>query len=387
MPSYSSHKFPFLSEFSTGDRRLAEKARGDLEASRKKSAEAGQRQVEEVMEKARRQMHDLLGAKNARSLRDVMRRERLSLRDMRQPPQGLTLDFAKANRARKAKAERLLRQFGIDREKIAKIGTDARTRLQSILSKPDKTVVPGYNLALNLQSWKKLSRLHFPLPAGEFELPSDDPNDPHRWFLFQPPWFGFDWWTNFYLDPTDGFTIDHQHVVDPAAGLVGNDLTLDNSDASDSDAAWAEVETYIAFRFEAPTAGLVEVLIDAQSALAKYSLRVDDEWGWSKSWTGQSNFLALRVLHPNVPETSLALMDTYRNDASGDDVAEDRENLIRNAHYYAHLFSSGPVAGGQSVILEIGTRSVDYSWTNDMSVDSRSRYHWFINSVQVRIAP
>ena len=82
MPFQSSYRFPFLSEFPTDDRRRAEKARDFLEASGKKCAEARKRQVKEVAENARRQMLDLLGVKEARPLRDLMRRERLSLRDL-----------------------------------------------------------------------------------------------------------------------------------------------------------------------------------------------------------------------------------------------------------------------------------------------------------------
>lgn len=385
MSFQSSHKFPFLSEFSPDHRRRAEKARSELEASKKKRAEARKRQVDEVAENARRQMHNLLGAKKARSLRDLMRRERLSLRDLCQPPGGLTLDFAKANRLRKAKADRLLRDFGISREKMVKIDADARRRLQSILGKADGKVVPGYNLALNLQSWKKLSPLHqFALPWGELELPPEDPNDPHRWFLFRPPWFGFDWSSD--LGTTGEFSVNHEHIVSPAAGLVGNHVMLEDDDASNYDTAYADVETRIAFAFQAPTTGLIEVLIDAQSAVAKNDLYIEDEWGWSDSSTEQSNFLLFRVLHPNAPESSLALMDSFSLETS-DTTLKHRENLTRGAHYYAHLFSSGPVPGGQSVIVEVGTRTWDYSITNDMSVEAESTYHWFINSVEVRIAP
>jgi hypothetical protein len=146
------------------------------------------------------------------------------------------------------------------------------------------------------------------------------------------------------------------------------------------------VETFIAFGFDAPTAGLIEVLIDAQSSLAKYHLRTTDEWGWSDSFTRQHNYLMLRVLHPNSPESSYALMDNFSIETSSDE-AVDREVLIRGQHYYAQLFSSGPVPGGQSVVIEVGTRSWDVSTTNDVEIHSRSNYHWFINSVQVRIAP
>jgi hypothetical protein len=170
-------------------------------------------------------------------------------------------------------------------------------------------------------------------------------------------------------------------------GLVGNVCTMDCGDAGDFDYASATAESQIAFGFEAPTTGLVEVLIDAQSTIGTHDLRMEDEWGWSESWTNQSNFLMMNVLHPNVPEPSLALMSAFHADFDGDDSTQHKENLTRGQHYFAQLFSSGPVPGGQSVVVTVGTRSFDISRANDVEVHSRSEFQWFINSVEVRISP
>ena len=64
-----------------------------------------------------------------------------------------------------------------------------------------------------------------------------------------------------------------------------------------------------------------------------------------------------------------------------------RPLLTRGQHYFAQLFSSGPVPAGQSTVVTVGTRSVDYGQVDDMQYHGRSNFQWFIGSVQVRVAP
>jgi hypothetical protein len=279
MAFVSAHNWPFIHEFSADDRRLAEDARSELEERKRRSFEARRQKAAEIGEDVRRQLRDLLGAETARELRQLMARERIALRHRRQPPDGLSLDFVEANAARKAKVDRLLQQRGISGERIASIGAAARRKLVQTLSQIEGKVVTGHALSLNLENWKKLSPLNkLSLPWGEWPF-DEDPNDPHRWFLFRPPFFGFDWTS--FLGREGDFRINRDHIIDPAAGLVGNDVTMDCDDAStfSYDWAWAEVETYTAFGFEAPRAGLIEVLIDAQSALAKHYVKTEGRVG------------------------------------------------------------------------------------------------------------
>ena len=56
-------------------------------------------------------------------------------------------------------------------------------------------------------------------------------------------------------------------------------------------------------------------------------------------------------------------------------------------HYFAQGLSSGPVSGGTSVVVEIGTFGADTSKLNDVGVKSVSHFRWFVSSVQVRIRP
>ena len=98
------------------------------------------------------------------------------------------------------------------------------------------------------------------------------------------------------------------------------------------------------------------------------------------------NFLVLDVLHPNVAEPSYAAMSSFavRTD---DDRSYHDEYLNRGQHYYAQLFSAGPVPAGQHVVVCAGTRSLDKSFADDMTIHSKSEFRWFVSSLEVRIAP
>jgi hypothetical protein len=379
----TTRSLPFVDRFSEEERRTLEEAVSRQEERQQKAVDARRRAATELAGAARTRMRDAVGADNWGPLRELMRRELVTFRDLRQPPSGLTMPFARADEARKAAAESFLRDRKVDIARLAAVGKQFDDDLRKVLVPSDGTIVPGHYLPANLDAWLDLSPLHqVPLPWGP--LADDGSNDPHRWFLFQPPFFGFDF--TFLPVHNDNFRVDRQHFLDPSVGLVGVEATMDDGDAGDFDYASVDVSSQIAFGFVPPVTGVVEVLIDAQSTLGTHDLRTEDEWGWSNSSTGQSNFLMLKVLHPNVVEPSYAEMSRFEL-STDDDTTRHQENLTRGQHYFAQLFSAGPVPAGQQVVIEAGTRSFDLSGTNDVEIHSASNFQWFISSVEVRIAP
>lgn len=382
---FGTRTLPFLMEFSPRDHESAEKAAGQQDDRRRKAAEALGQKVERMVDEARRQATDLLGARELAQLREDVQRERLAWRGSMQPPEGLELDYAKQRAASKRRINALHRKLGTKGEKLSRIDSELRNALRELLTASPGRVVPGYNLSRNLEKWIDLSPLHrFPLPWGVLP-PLDDPNDPHRWFLFTPPFFGFLF--SFAPQATGNFHVDRQLFLSPPAGLVGNEATMDCDDGGDWNVASATAESQIAVPFVPPTAGIVEVLVDAQSSMAKHDIDIEDEFGFSDAWTYQNNYLMMNVLHPNVAEPSLSLMSNAGVKTDGDDASTHQETLIRGQHYFAHLFSAGPVPAGQTVVVTVGTRSFDIAQANDMNVHSKSNFQWFINSVEVRIAP
>ena len=371
-----------FSQFPAEARRSADAAAKDREKRVRKITEKRSSQAAKLSTKATDRLRRLLGDDNWADLRDLMRQERLTFRDLLQPPEGLTVSYDKLNNARKHKADAFLRSRDIRRDELAAIGTEYHEAIADVFT-ADGNISAGFHLSKNLDKWLSLSPFHDrALPWGVFD--PDDSQGLHRWEVFRPPFFGF----NFGFVPVhnDNFVVDRIHTLNPSVGDVGISITMENSDAGDFDYASGDGFSAVAFAFVPPTTGLVEVLIDAQCVEATHRLETEDEWGWSNSRTSQQNFLMLDVLHPNVAEPSYAQMSVL-DEETDDDESFLQEKLTRGAHYFAQLFSAGPVPAGQSVVVCAGTRSFDKSGTNDVSIDSTSDFRWFISSVEVRVSP
>lgn len=382
---HTSHSLPLLVDFPPKDRELAEKAFGRQERAQLKAQRSRADSADEAVDHHRKQLHDLLGPRKLAELREAIAGERLAFRELRQPPDGLERDRGKDAKASRRRINTILGKLDIDREKQRRIQTGFHERLDGILTDTGAKVVPGYHLGRHLAQWRRLSPLHaLPLPWG-VPPPEDDPSDPHRWFLYRPPFFGFLF--RFAPQASDNFRVDRELFLQPASGWVGNRATMDCDDAGSFDYASVTAESQVAVGFVAPATGLVEVLIDAQSTIDAHELEIDDEFGFSEAWCNQNSHLMMNVLHPDVPEPSLALMSNLYRETDGDDLYAHQDNLTRGQHYYAHLYSSGPVAAGQHVVVTAGSRTFDKARADDMELHSTSNCQWFINSVEVRIAP
>ncbi len=81
--SYSTKRnFPFLSEFSPKDARLAERAASHGEERQCKAYDAHAQKARDIAEDARRRLRDLVGKRGWDSLRESMRYRRLAFRDL-----------------------------------------------------------------------------------------------------------------------------------------------------------------------------------------------------------------------------------------------------------------------------------------------------------------
>ena len=173
----------------------------------------------------------------------------------------------------------------------------------------------------------------------------------HRWILFRPPFFGFLFDED--IIATDRSTVSREMFLHPPSGLVGNKCRMDCEDADDIDVAHVIGETQLAIGFRPPVAGVIEVLIDAQCTVGSHSINIEDESGFSEAWCNQHNFLMMNVLHPNVPQSSMAQMSSFSLESGGDDVSGGQSTLVPGQHYYAQLFSTGPVPAGQHVVITL----------------------------------
>ena len=382
----SSPNLPFLDTFSARDRKAAESALARNAERRRRSFEVRDRAMTKLAVDFRAGLRGLLGARKLATLRDAMRHERLALRALWQPPVRPGRDDGKENATRKRKVDAVLRGLGHDAEALRTLGRKFDERARALTTVDRGRVGPGFAMSGHRDRWAKLSPFNtHALPWGDLPTLELDPNNPHRWFVFRPPFFGFNF--QFSSGSSGGYTADRIHIVDPPAGLIGYRATLTSHDEAEYELGALGVLTAIAFGFEAPTAGLVEILVDAQSAVAHHHVEMSDDWGWSGSTTWQENRLSMDVLHPNALPGVDALMSDFRTDFHGDDETVDREYLVHGQHYFAQGLSSGPVPGGASVVVQIGTLGFDTSKLTDVGVKSESHFRWFVSSVQVRIAP
>ncbi len=374
----TKRNFALLRELSAADAQLAERAMDKDEKRRRKVDDTRAKALETAHEDAHRRLRDLVGKKDWASLRKAMREQRLEVRHLLQPPKGIGRDPAQLNTARKRKADALLRKLGVNRQKLIGIGSAFQKQVEKISAPVSGTIVPGYYTPNNIAKWMNLSPLNqAPLPWG-VAPPVDDPNDPHRWFLFQPPFFSF---PDSFVPVEGGISVSATHSSTPFAGYVGHDVSMRLGDADSLDVASADVDTRIGFIFEAVTNGPLEIIIDAQNASGTHYLKTRDEFGWSSTWTLQANYLTAQVLHPLVGDRLLAEMSSLDN--KNIDTTE-HQALITGHHYFLHATTTGPVEAGQSVAILVGTHNWEKCVCNDVGYESDTSFHWTINSVQVR---
>jgi hypothetical protein len=373
-----------LSALSSKERQVAERAISEREAQRREAAEVLESDVTKIMDGLRRARQKLLGAEGLNELHRGLLAETRRFRESLQPPGGIGLDHDKQNNARKRRGNTLLKKLGATPEQMADAARPAEAQVRKLLEATDGKVTNGYYMPANLQRWVDLSPLHTAaLPWG---VEPDGEPDPNPWTLFRPPFFWFDF--HFTPQASVHFVSDREMTLIPGSGLVGHVVTMDCDDADDWDYASGTADTAIAFVFEPPNDGVVQVLIDAQNIASSHDLRMGDEWGFSHGWGYHHNSLLLNVLDPNVAGPSLALMSEWGKDFDNDGEGSYHEDdLIFGQHYFAFLESAGSVPAGQSVVIEVGTRSFDIARADDISLHSRSEFLWLINSIEVRIAP
>jgi len=343
------------------------------------------READAIVEESRRRLRELVGLKRYDELKAGIRKERLALRELQQPPEGLKRDFRMDQRAGKKRVDTLLRKHGVSADKVSRIQNDTREKLQKLFASARSSSVPGYSLENHHDKWRHLTGLTSDILLTDpiVAPPDDDPNDPHRWFWFTPPYpkchhsgwadnkaYSFDW--EFFCT---------------LGGWIGTELTVDLPDAGDADLAFLEIWSEIELMFNAPIAGSLEVVIRAQCLRDLYEVSFVDEFGLSSGAIYQESSLYLNSYMLGGGR-SLAVMSF--NGQTDDDPPMNSDKLILGKHYFANLFLNRPVEAASvagPTMLEIGCKNFTRVWSDDNSVHSRAIFMWQLHSVGVRIAP
>jgi hypothetical protein len=358
--------------------KLIEKRRSAHEAARRKA-------FDDALEDARAGLYALVGRKELASLRRVLRDGRTEMRLLLQPPKGLDRDPATLDRARRREVAGLLKDLGVDRKALAKVGAAFRKRAGKLLDglPAGAELVTGFHTASNLKTWGKLSPTHqVGLPWG-VGLPGEDPRDPFRRFLFRPPFF--EWPERFIHDlVSDGFEITFDSPNRGFSGSVRQDLRVRLENSGDFDLANTSLETRQGFIFDVPADGRLEIILDAVCEIGVHDVSTENEIGWSDIEIHETNFLTIEILHPSAPSFHIAPVSEFFSRSVG--ATRHHEVLIPGEHYFA--FGVGaPLTAGRSVVVLIGTLTNHTSFCNDTGLDSAARFHWLLRSAEARIRP
>jgi hypothetical protein len=310
----------------------------------------------------RAQIRELVGAENYHDLRQLKRRLHKEAYVNRKPPDGLGLRSEDLTRLNAERLHSFLAERGLLREAI-------HDRLSRRFD--DLTVARPTH-------WDGTVHL-----AGHADVLGKS-SAANPWTTFTPPFSGWQGGVG-YGAVTSGFRTANTPLLNPAAGQVGSILTLDCDDASDFDVAAITADRQVAFWYQAPVTGLIEVVIRAVCGEARHTLNVEDEWGVSSFEVDQKSFLMMHVIHPNVREPQFQLVSELS--ASGDtSTYRTEQHIVPGQSVESRvLVSDGPVAAGEWVVIRAGSRSSDGARTNDMEIHSRTAFSWFLTRIHVHV--
>src|SRR4051794_8015138 len=130
---FSQHHMPFDLELPEADRRMAEEVAEDYDRRQRQAADARGARLSEIVQRGNRQIRDLLGEDNWRSLRRRMRDERTSFRDMLQPPAVRDKDYDALDARRRANVQASFDSLGVDGEQLRRIVAETTAAVQQVL--------------------------------------------------------------------------------------------------------------------------------------------------------------------------------------------------------------------------------------------------------------
>lgn len=366
-------------------RQAIERAAQSLDDRQARADANRRREVERLRDGLDRRLRDLFGRKGLAELRAATGRERQARLASGRLPVDDRPDVRAARRAANRRMADLGRRLGVSPDQLRQIIDEHDAKLFNVLSTSDGPVSQGYRTADHLDRWLELSPLHAAhLPWGGIPQPGDI-TDPHRWFLFRPPFFGFLFW--FWYQGSDDFRAERDLILEPATAWVGNRIHVACTDAGFGEQAQARADAQIAFAFVPPVTGILEVAVDAQCLSGTYELSIRDNFGFSAASGHQYNYLSISLLNPSGPEEQFVEMDRSQASSDGDDLTVHSNNLSRLQHYFADVVSASPVKAGETVVIAVGTRSLDMATASRMDVQSDSDFEWFLSSVTVRVVP
>jgi hypothetical protein len=318
--------------------------------------------VENVIADWKTAVIDKVGEANWKKFIEYSRNQRQSqygLKDLTYDPDGLAkLDSAKS-KARE-NSLRFLKDATLEPGDLKPIHRRFSKEIDDLLS-PTEPRVHGLEIVPESQ-----------VPQG-IRVRKTNP-----WTFRAPPYDGWNWsysWTRW-----GGHDPDLVNYLNVTSGSIGHRSEYQNYGAGDSDGLWLEFDTSVGVWYWPPHAGQVDLYIKARCVKGRYSVWLDDEWGWSDSSTWMHSYITANVSPAIVDEdrTESWWSHSWGNPDShtygGDVIAPD-------SILWFHLVTSDPIPAGAWTYIKVGTYDYRFAFLNDVSTDAIMRNWWYVEEL------
>lgn len=333
--------------------------------SRAKEIGSGAKKFLQIVEKRTKALEALLGSKKYQRLREFVNEQRTLYAEKFQPPGGAEISDEEIQGLRQQQREaslKFLRDINISPDQLQATNARSGKQTESLVSRPadDQT--------------------------GQLVLPADVPESIRQrksnpWTVKTPPYQG---WEATASGWSYGYGSSANLYTDMSTGLSGSQNYLSNASAGDFDGALQLCDSTVAFWYKVPATGLIEVWVEGQVGEDTNVLTHWNEFGWSSCSTEQQNFLVMRIIGgggKTYGAMRAALVVSFKKSAL--EGYWFNHFLPGGNIYWAQLFSDIPYKAGEWVIVQAGTRTSNFSKSDDVEIYSSLLYKWFIKSVWV----
>jgi len=352
---------------------------------RRREAEATlARKAARIVEEGHRQAQEAVGRTRYAELRAKIRSERVALRQLGQPPEGLKRDHEKDRQAAKRRVEALLRGLGARARRVEKIQQDTNAKLGKLLAPDSRRTGKGYSLAGHGDVWLKVTGLDTAVMINPVLAP--DRGDQYRWFPFRPSYSAFLTRNGPPGIPLSGFSLRELYFAN-VAGWLGSDVDLEETSDWQKNFAFRYYRSGVVIPFIPPITGRLEVMIVARCLWDTYKVSIVDELGLSSASIVQENNLFVGTSRWGYQHDLVTPMWREVSDTDGDPVSKNEENLIPGDLYCAHLKSEvePPLPEGEVTQVFVGNENRVRVNTDDMKARCQSIFLWDVQSVWLRI--
>lgn len=282
-----------------------------------------------------------------------------------------------ARRREAAQAERILNAVGVRTSEIRKLRRDTSRRVSELM----RPKARGAGTAEVVREDQ--------LPPGVLAKKSNP------WTIRTPP---FDGWVKYTgWERWGGSDPSLINWASMASGAVGQRCEYENYDAGDDDGFYLESYNAVGvwFYVDQKPKNTLEIYVKARCDKFRYFVWLDDEFGWSDSYTVTNSYFdpmlcpaydPLFGQHLLNPAQVIDSMWWKSIDASPDDKTYkgdfEAHDHVRWMHF-TYKFQNSPYAGWY--VFWIGPRDLVSSSLNDVSADIALRDRWFIDEVHLEV--